>query len=110
MVFPHVKEVEDIGLTNQPCKRSKICLVIPKGEAMTQLVLSASFGFLQGLYKPGFSIWFLFFLIKNLSSSKQKLVNIWHFRKKNQKICRDFKNLKNLSWQFCDTSVTFSKP
>ena len=22
-LFPHVKEVEDIGLTNQPCKRSK---------------------------------------------------------------------------------------
>jgi hypothetical protein len=43
MVFPHAKEVEDIGLTNQPCKRNKICLVIPKGEAMTHLVLSASF-------------------------------------------------------------------
>jgi hypothetical protein len=28
--FPHVKEVEDIGLINQPCKRSKTCLVIPK--------------------------------------------------------------------------------
>jgi hypothetical protein len=47
MVFPHAKEVEDIGLTNQPCKRSKICLVIPKGEAMTHLVLSASFAFLD---------------------------------------------------------------
>jgi hypothetical protein len=46
MVFPHAKEVEDIGLTNQHCKRSKICLVIPKGEAMTHhLVLSASFAF-----------------------------------------------------------------
>jgi hypothetical protein len=33
--FPHAKEVEDIGLTNQPCKRSKICLVIPKGEVMS---------------------------------------------------------------------------
>jgi hypothetical protein len=43
IVFPHVKEVEDIGLTNQLCKRSKICLVIPKGEAMIYLVLSASF-------------------------------------------------------------------
>jgi hypothetical protein len=42
MVFPHAKEVEDIGLTNQPCKRSKIGLVIPKGEAITHLVLSAS--------------------------------------------------------------------
>jgi hypothetical protein len=31
MVFPHAKEVEDIGLTNQPCKRSKIGLVVQKG-------------------------------------------------------------------------------
>jgi hypothetical protein len=45
MVFPHGKEVEDIGLTKQLCKRSKICLVFPKGEAMTHLVLSASFAF-----------------------------------------------------------------
>jgi hypothetical protein len=29
--FPNAKEVEDIGLINQLCKRSKICLVIPKG-------------------------------------------------------------------------------
>jgi hypothetical protein len=28
--------------TNQPCERSKMCLVIPKGEAMTLLVLSTS--------------------------------------------------------------------
>jgi hypothetical protein len=37
MVFPRAKEVEDIGLTNQPW------------EAMTHLVLSASFAF--------YSIW-----------------------------------------------------
>jgi hypothetical protein len=29
MVFPQVKEVGDIGLTNQSCKRSNICPVIP---------------------------------------------------------------------------------
>jgi hypothetical protein len=45
MVFHHVKEVEDIDLTNQPFKRSKICPVIPKGEAMIHLALSATFPF-----------------------------------------------------------------
>jgi hypothetical protein len=45
MVFLHAKEVGDIRLTNQPCKKSKICLVIPKGEAMAHLLLSASFAF-----------------------------------------------------------------
>jgi hypothetical protein len=47
MVSPHANEVEDIGLTNQPCKRSKIFLVISKGEAMTHLVLSASLVLLE---------------------------------------------------------------
>jgi uncharacterized membrane protein YagU involved in acid resistance len=46
-LFPHVKEVEDIGLTNQPYKGAKfVYLVIPEGEVMTHLVLSASFAFL----------------------------------------------------------------
>jgi hypothetical protein len=40
---PHVKEVEDIGLTNQPCKRSKTCLVIPKGAALTYFWLLCQF-------------------------------------------------------------------
>jgi hypothetical protein len=43
MVFPHAKEVEDIGLTNQSCKISKICLVIPKGEAMDPLGVECQF-------------------------------------------------------------------
>jgi hypothetical protein len=33
--FPYVKEVEDIGLKNKTGKRSKICLVILKGAALT---------------------------------------------------------------------------
>jgi hypothetical protein len=45
MIFSHAKEVEDIDMTNQPCKKSKLCLVIPKGEAMTYLMLSVSFVF-----------------------------------------------------------------
>jgi hypothetical protein len=46
MAFPHTKEVGHIGLTNQPCKRSKILgKVIPKGKAMAHLVLSASFAY-----------------------------------------------------------------
>jgi hypothetical protein len=41
--FPHLKEVEDIGLViNQPCKRSKTCLVILKGAVLTGC---ASFAF-----------------------------------------------------------------
>jgi hypothetical protein len=45
MIFLHAKEVEEIGLTNQPCKSSKICLIIPTEEAMPHLVFSASFAF-----------------------------------------------------------------
>jgi hypothetical protein len=41
--FPHVKVVEDIGLTNQPCKSSKTCLVIPKGAALTKCWLLCQF-------------------------------------------------------------------
>jgi hypothetical protein len=51
--FSHAKEVEDIGLTNQPCKRSKICLVIPKEETMTHLVLSVRFAFACFTYPSG---------------------------------------------------------
>jgi hypothetical protein len=38
--FPHVKEVEDIGLTNR--KEKQICLEIPKGEALTRNCCCAS--------------------------------------------------------------------
>jgi hypothetical protein len=37
--FSHAKEVEDIGLTNQHCKRSKMCLFIPKEEARRSVCL-----------------------------------------------------------------------
>jgi hypothetical protein len=43
--FPHVKEVEDIGLKNQPCKRSKTCLVIPKGAALILVVVPVLLAF-----------------------------------------------------------------
>jgi hypothetical protein len=62
MVFPHAKEVGDIDLTNQPFKRSKMCLVTPKVEGMTHLVLSARFVFAGVILNQNFvcNMWKVF--------------------------------------------------
>jgi hypothetical protein len=46
--FSHEKEVEEIGLTNQPCKRSKTCLAIPEGQPRPNIDCCASFAFATG--------------------------------------------------------------
>jgi hypothetical protein len=54
--IPHVvKEVQDIELTTQPCKRSKICLVIPKRKVLTYYRLSCKFN-LKNLLSSDFPL------------------------------------------------------
>jgi hypothetical protein len=61
--FPPVKEVEDIVLKNQPCKRSKACLEILKGTASTYCGCCASFAFAR--------LWFIDEKIANIVKKLQ---------------------------------------
>jgi hypothetical protein len=39
--FPRLKEVKDIGLTNQPCKKGKLYVFLPVLLAQAQMTMSS---------------------------------------------------------------------